>query len=198
MVHIYIKGSSNVTFCLLHSEGHDEHELLNIAKEIDPKANVLAIRGSIVENDSYRFFKQKNIGQYDEISLKQETHRLKSFINESAKSFGFDINKVILIGNAHGANIGINIMFLYDKAFYKAILFHPMIPQRPKDLPNLNQMNIFIGAGENDYMAPQHEVYELTQILQSANARVDVYFTNYGHQLGKEEVLAAKCWYHEK
>ncbi len=197
MIHIFKRGSSDITFCLLHSEGHDENELLYVAKAIDPNASVLAIRGSINEHGAFRFFKRKNMGVYDDESLKNETHNLKRFINDSAKAFSFDINKVIVIGNAHGANIAINMLFHYEKAFYKAILFHPMIPNRVRNLPNLNKVRVFIGAGENDYMTPKHEVEELTQILQSANALVDVYFTKYGHMISKDEIEAARIWYKE-
>lgn len=198
MIHIFKRGPSEITLCLLHSEGHDENELMHVAKVIDPHANILAIRGNVIENGVYRFCKRKTMGVYDEKSLIEETHRLKSFINESARSFGFDINKVVVIGNGCGANIAINMLLHYDKAFHKAILFHPMIPKRITNLPNLNQCKIFIGAGENDYLTPQHEVIELTQILQSANAIVDVYFTKYGHQLSKDEIEAARIWCKEK
>ncbi len=197
MIHIFKKGQNENTLCLLHSEGQNENELMQIAKQIDPNANILAIRGSIVEHGSYRFFKRKSIGVYDEDSLNHETHKLKSFITESSRTFRFDPSKVIVIGNGHGSNIAINMMFHYEKTFHKAILFHPMVPKRPTNLPNLKGAQIFIGAGENDYMTPMHEVLELTQILQSANAIVDVYFTKYGHQISKDEIAAVIQWYTE-
>lgn len=195
MIHIYQKGTSQTTFCLFHSEGKDEHELLYVAKQIDPNANVLAIRGPINEYGNYRFFKRKKIGVYDEVSLHAQTHNLRTFILESARAFKFDASKVIVIGNGHGANIAINMLFHYEKAFFKAILFHPKIPRRPKHLPNLEQLNVFIGAGEKDFLTPKHEVLELVQILHSANADVELYFTKYGHQISKDEVEAAKNWY---
>lgn len=197
MIHIFKKGHNEFTLCLLHSEGQNENELMYVAQQIDPSANVLAIRGSINEHGNYRFFKRKSIGIYDEDSLNHETHKLKAFISESAKAFDFDPDKVIVIGNGHGSNIAINMLFHYEKAFNKAILFHPMVPKRPNYLPDLRKTSIFIGAGENDYMTPMHEVLELTQILQSANAMVDVYFTKYGHQLSKDEIAAAAKWYKE-
>ena len=83
------------------------------------------------------------------------------------------------------------------KAFEKAILFHPMVPIRDVELANLKEAKIFIGAGHADQMMPAHEVEELTQIFESANAEVDVFWTNYGHQLSKEEIMAAKLWYEE-
>ncbi len=197
MIHIFKKGYNDKTLCLLHSEGQNENELMQIAKQIDPKANILAIRGSINEHGSYRFFKRITIGVYDEQSLNHETHKLKSFISDAANTFGFNPNLVTVIGNGHGSNIAINMLFHYENAFDKAILFHPMVPKRPQNLPNLKSTQIFIGAGENDYMTPRHEVVELTQILQSANAIVEVYFTKYGHQISKDEVAAASKWYTE-
>jgi phospholipase/carboxylesterase len=197
MIHVYKKGSNGITFVLLHSAGGDENELIDVAKMIDPNANILAIRGSINEYGANRFFKRKSLGKYDEDSLTMETHKLTSFIRESSKAFSFDMTKIVLIGNGSGATLGINCLFHYEKVFHKVILFHPRIPRRPYYLPDLKQVNIFMTAGENDYMTPKHEVLELTQILNSANAHVDLYFTKYGHQLSKDELEASQKWYIE-
>jgi len=197
MIHVYKKGTKDITFVLLHSAGGDENELMYVAQMFDPQANVLAIRGSINEYGANRFFKRKSLGLYDEDSLTIETHKLATFIRESSKAFKFDISKVVLLGNGSGATLGINCLFHYEKVFHKVILFHPRIPRRPYYLPDLKQINVFMTAGENDYMTPKHEVVELMQILNSANAHVDLFFTKYGHQISKEELESAKKWYIE-
>jgi len=198
MIHYFKKGKNSYTICLLHSEGKDENELLYVAHMIDPHANVLAIQGPIQEYGNYRFFKRKKIGVYDEKSLHEQTHRLRTFLIESSKAFSFDPKKIIVVGNGHGANMAISLLFHYEKAIHKAILFHPKIPSRPKYMPDLGKSRIFIGAGENDLMTPKHEVLELVQMLHSANADVELYFTKYGHQLSKDEIAAAVKWYQEE
>lgn len=198
MEHIYIQGTSDITLLMLHGTGGSERDLLPVAKQIDPNANVLSVRGNISEYGMPRFFKRKSINVFDVESLVDETHNLCDFVRKSGKSYQFDCKKVVAVGYASGANIAISVLFHYEKAFHKAILFHPMVPMRNVDLPNLNGTKVFIGAGRNDKMMPNHEVEELTQMLQSANANVEVFWTDYGHQLSKEEVLAAKSWYDGK
>ncbi len=197
MVHIFKKGTNGKTLVLLHGTGGNEKELLSIGHMIDPEANLLGIKGNISEYGTARFFKRKSMGVFDEDSLKEEAENLKYFLIEQSKLYRFDDKKMIVIGYSNGANIASVMVFLFGKLFQKMILFHPMVPIRNIKVPNLNLMKIFIGAGKNDQMMPEHEVHELTQIYQSANALVDVYWTEYGHQLSKEELNAAKQWYED-
>lgn len=198
MKHIFIKGTSDITLLMLHGTGGDENELLPVAKQIDAHANVLCVRGNISEYGMPRFYKRKSINIFDVESLVDETHNLCDFVRESGHTYKFDCKKVVAIGYASGANIAISVLFHYEQAFHKAILFHPMVPLRDVDLPNLQGTKVFIGAGRNDKMMPNHEVEELTQMLESANANVEVFWTDYGHQLSREEISAAKSWYEEK
>jgi len=198
MKHIYQHGTKEVTFLMLHGTGGNEYDLLPIAKHIDHEANVLSVRGNVMEYGMPRFFKRLAMGVFDMESLIEETHNLYEFIQDASKQYGFNPKKVIAIGYSNGANIAASVLMHYDQAFDKAILFHPMVPLRNIDLPNLRGTEIFVGAGRKDHMMPEHEVHELTQILQSANASVEVFWTDYGHQLSKEEIEAAKTWYLEQ
>lgn len=197
MIHIFKKGTNGQTLVLLHGTGGNEKDLLSIGQLIDPNANLLGIRGNISEYGMSRFFKRISMGVFDEDSLREESENLKDFLIENAKMYRFDYKKMIVIGYSNGANIASAMIFLYGNIFQKAILLHPMVPLRHVKIPDLSRMKIFIGAGHNDQMMPEHEVHELTQIYQSANAEVDVFWTDYGHQLSKEELDAAKKWYLE-
>lgn len=197
MVHIFQKGTNGRTLVLLHGTGGTEKDLLSIGKMIDPEANLFSIRGNVSEYGMNRYFKRKSMGVFDENSMAEEAENLKDFILESSKSYRFDPKKMTVIGYSNGANIASAIAFFHGKIFETMILFHPMVPLRGIDIPDLRRMQIFIGAGQNDQMMPEHEVSELTQIYQSANAEVEVFWTAYGHQLSKEELDAAQRWYQE-
>lgn len=197
MIHLFEKGVNHKTLVLLHGDGGNEHDLLSVARMIDPQANILSLRGSIVEYGMPRFYKRKSINQFDHNSMVEETHNIRDFIDDCSKTYRFNRDSVTVIGYSHGANIATCILFHFEKAFHKAILFHPMVPLRHISLPNLNHTKIFIGAGRFDSLMPEHEVQELTQMFESANAEVDVFWTDYGHQLSKEEINAASKWYNE-
>ncbi len=195
MEHIFIQGNKDVTLLMLHGTGGNENDLISMAKKIDAEANILSVRGNVLEYGMPRFFKRITMGVFDKESLIEETHNLCDFVRSCGKKYKFDCKKVVAIGYSNGANIAVSVLFHYEQAFLKAILFHPMVPLREVDLPDLRGTKVFIGAGRYDKMMPDHEVEELTQMLQSANANVEVFWTEYGHQLSREEIEAAKEWY---
>ena len=53
----------------------------------------------------------------------------------------------------------------------------------------------FIAAGKNDPMCPAQESIDLQTLLEEANAEVEIYWENNGHQLTLTEVEAAADWY---
>jgi phospholipase/carboxylesterase len=195
MKHIFHKGTNGKTLFLLHGTGGNEEDLIPIGKHIDPHANLLSVRGNVLEYGMPRFFKRLAMGVFDMDSLREETQKLYEFLTEASKDYQFDIEEVIALGYSNGANIAISVMFNYDKAFSKAILFHPMIPIRDLELPSMKNFKIFIGAGTNDQMVSQNETYELVSMFEKQKANVKVCWTNQGHQLNKDEILEAKIWY---
>ena len=198
MIHIYEKGRNGKTLFLLHGSGGNEHDLISIGRMIDKDANILSVRGPILEYGIPRFYKRKSMSTFDYESVVEETHKLRGFLDDCARQYKFDRYQVTAIGYSSGANIAASILFHYERAFEKAILFHPMVPIRGIELADLGKTRIFIGSGRFDQMMPEHEVHELTQMFESANAIVEVFWTDYGHQLSKEETIAAKNWYEGK
>lgn len=56
MKHLFKKGErENPTLLLLHGTGGNEHDLLPLADYIDPKANVLSVRGNVLETECLVF-----------------------------------------------------------------------------------------------------------------------------------------------
>lgn len=193
MKHIYKDNKSTYTFLLLHGTGGDEHDLLSLAQYINPNYNVLSVRGEIQENGMNRFFKRLSEGIFDEEDLVFRTHQLKEFVDLKAIEYGFDHSKVIALGYSNGANIAASILFHYQDAFDKAILLHPMVPIR-KELPDLTNADIFIGAGKNDPICPPEQSIELERLFIKANAKVQLHWENNGHRLIQGELDAVKDW----
>jgi len=109
--------------------------------------------------------------------------------------YQFDRNKIVVLGYSNGANIASSVLLLYDHPFLGAILLHPMVPIRDVEPTNLNQVRIIMTAGRQDQMVKVEETEELKHMFESRGAHVEVYYTNQGHQLVKEELDAVKNWY---
>lgn len=200
MEHIFIKGedSTRPTLLLLHGTGGNENDLVGLGKEIDGAANILSVRGNVLENGMPRFFKRLAEGVFDLEDLQFRTEELKNFIDESAKNYDFDRDNVVAIGYSNGANIAGNLLFEYENVLKGAILHHPMVPRRGVEIPALPGAPVFIGAGKNDFMCPAAESEELRDLLQNVGAEVELFWHSYGHQLTQDEVQAAKEWYKTK
>ncbi|MFQ3543074.1 alpha/beta hydrolase [Halobacillus rhizosphaerae] len=199
MKHIFKAGKegNHKTLLMLHGTGGTENDLLQVAELIDPNAAVLSVRGNVLEQGMSRFFKRLREGVFDEEDLKKQTNELNTFLAEAAEEYSFDRRKVIAVGYSNGANIAGSLLFHFQDSLEGALLFHPMVPIRGVDLPNLTGTPIFIGAGENDPICSSEETKELHALLQSAGAEVKVHWEERGHQLTQSEVLAAKDWYKE-
>jgi len=195
MKHVFLKGQNEKTLLLLHGTGGNEEDLIPLAKHLDHEANILSVRGNVLEYGMPRFFKRLAMGVFDMESLALETENLYQFLLDSSNNYQFDKNQVTVVGYSNGANIALSTLFTYQRPFEKAILFHPMIPRRDLELPKMRGLDIFIGAGTNDQMVQVSETEELQDILAKQGACVKLNWTNQGHQLNKDEILAAKHWY---
>lgn len=198
MKHLFQKGKKKTTFLLLHGTGGTEHDLLPLAEQIDKDANILSVRGNVLENGMSRFFKRIREGVFDEKDLIFRTKELNQFLNQAAIDNDFDRSHIIAIGYSNGANIATSLLFHYEDALQGAILHHPMVPRRGISLPNLNKSKVFIAAGRNDPLCPPKESEQLSALLQDAGADVTLHWENMGHQLNMGEIKAASAWYQEQ
>lgn len=197
MKHIFNKGQdpTKPTLLLLHGTGGNELDLLPIAGRIDDEANVLSVRGNVLENGLPRFFRRLAEGVFDEEDLVFRTKELNDFLDDAAEKYGFDRDKMIAIGYSNGANIAASLLFHYQNVLKGAILHHPMVPRKGIDLPDLSGKSVFIAAGTNDPICSPMESSELKSLLEKANANVKIHWENRGHQLTLEEVEEAASWY---
>jgi phospholipase/carboxylesterase len=197
MKHIFNKGQNPTkpTLLLLHGTGGNELDLLPLAGMIDDEANVLSVRGNVLENGMPRFFRRLAEGIFDEEDLIFRTKELNEFLDEAAQKYDFDRDNILAIGYSNGANIAASLLFHYQHALKGAILHHPMVPRKGIDLPDLTGKSVFIAAGTNDPICSPMESTELQSILEKANAKVELHWENRGHQLTNQEVEAAAKWY---
>jgi len=195
--HIFYKGTDETkpTLLLLHGTGGNEESLIGLAKEIDDTANILSVRGNVLEHGMPRFFRRLAEGVFDIEDLIIRTKELNEFLNEASQQYGFDRQRIVAVGYSNGANIAASLLFHYEDVLAGAILHHPMVPRRGIELPKLSATPVFIGAGTNDPMCTAQESEDLEALLSSAGATVTTNWFDFGHQLTIPEVHAAKEWY---
>ncbi|ANE48405.1 carboxylesterase [Paenibacillus swuensis] len=200
MKHLFRKGSDPKapTFVLFHGTGGTENDLLPIADIVNSSASVLSVRGNVLENGMPRFFKRLAEGVFDEEDLIARTKELHEFLDQAAEDYEIERGHMIAVGYSNGANIAGSLMFHYEQVFKGAILLHPMVPRRHMQLPELNGLPVFIGAGRNDPICSPQETEELRQLLDGAGAEVEVHWESHGHQLTMSEIQGAADWYRSR
>ncbi|MFF2481137.1 alpha/beta hydrolase [Paenibacillus sp. NPDC058071] len=197
MKHIFVQGADNSApvLLLLHGTGGTENDLLPLAEMISPESSVLSVRGNVLENGMPRFFRRLAEGVFDIEDLVFRTQELNEFIDQAAAEYGFDRNNVVAVGYSNGANIAASMLFHERDSLRGAVLHHPMVPIRGKELPDLHGKPVFIAAGTNDRICPPHETEELAALLEGAGAEVSVHWEQFGHQLTGSEAQAAASWF---
>lgn len=198
--HLYKQGTSAdaKTLLLLHGTGGNEQDLLPLAEMISKESNILSVRGNVSENGMPRFFRRLAEGVFDIEDLIQRTHDLKEFIDQAAENYSFDRKRVVAVGYSNGANIAASLLFHYSDALQGAVLHHPMVPLRDKELPDLSSVPVFIAAGRRDMMCPPQESEDLNSMLTEAGADVQLHWEQGGHQLSLTDVEAAAIWFKQK
>jgi phospholipase/carboxylesterase len=199
MIHTYKKGvdPSQPTLVLLHGTGGDENDLIPLGKRIDPRANLLSIRGEVSEQGMLRFFKRLSPGVFDEEDLMYRTQQLFDFIKKAAEMYHFDSDNVWIVGYSNGANIAANMLLTLPNVCKGAMLLHPMLPRKIEESPSLKQCSIYLTAGKADPIVPLHSIQALETALIKSGANVSLEWFQHGHQLHQDEVNALITWYNK-
>lgn len=179
---------------LLHGTGGNETDLLELARRLAPGAALLGVRGQEQEQGMNRYFRRLAEGIFDEPNLIARTAELHGYLDEAAAQYGFDRSRLWAVGYSNGANMAGSLLFHHLSALAGAVLFHPMVPRRGIDLPELTGVPVFIGAGSNDPLCSPAESIELAGMLKEAGAEVELFWGDGGHRITAAELEAARVW----
>ena len=186
------------TLLLLHGTGGDENDLVDLGRELLPKANLLSPRGKVLENGMPRFFRRLAEGVFDEADLRMRTYELANFVREAAVALGFDAARVTAVGFSNGANIAASMLLLRPEALSGAVLFRAMVPLQPEVVPALSGRRVLLSEGAHDPIVPRSNAERLTAMLQDAGANVTLVWQPGGHGLTGADVEQAKRWLREQ
>lgn len=197
MKHIFVKGASESTLILLHGTGGNEHDLLSLGKEVFPQANLLGIRGNVLEGNMPRFFKRLGMGVFDLDSYENETVELKKFIDEAVKQYGLNTEKVWIMGYSNGANIAINLFDKYPNAFKGMALLHAMLIKN-LECEEKQTTKMLLTVGINDPIIAFDQSQLLAQQLKERANDFVMKTYIHGHGISNQEVEDVKEWFLNK
>lgn len=150
-------------------------------------------RGKVLENGAPRFFRRFGEG-FDVEDLKFRTEELAQFIDTASERYELSKKRLIAVGYSNGANIAASLILLHPHYLAAALLFQPIVPFAPDLIRDLSHLSVFIGAGRLDLIVPSGQAEELGAIFESGGADVTISWHHGGHELGEDDVRAAKAW----
>ena len=186
-------GSSHpVTLLLLHGTGGDENALLSLGAELWPGAALLGLRGKVLESGmppSFRRFTEVSMGD-----VRSRTEELAQFISMASERYGFSLRRLIVVGHSNGANLAASLILLHPHYLASAVLFRVMVPLVPDLIRDFSHLSVFLGAARLDPLIPSGQAEELAAIFDSGGADVTISWGQGGHELGDDDIRAAKDW----
>ena len=183
-----------ITLLLLHGTGGNEHDLLPLGRELLPGATLLSPRGRILELGMPRFFRRFGESVFDVDDLKFQTDELHQFVKAASERNGVSGNKIVAVGYSNGANIAASLLLLHPHLLSGAVLFRAMVPFTPNFPTDLSRVKIFLAWGARDPMVPRDNAERLLDMFESLGAGVEEHWHKGGHELGEDDVTAAKKW----
>jgi phospholipase/carboxylesterase/glyoxalase family protein len=199
-LHIFVPAEkpNSPTLLLLHGTGGDERDLLPLGRELWPGAALLGVRGKVLENGMPRFFRRFAEGVFDVDDLKTRTNELAEFIDVAAEHYGFTKRHLLAVGYSNGANIAASLILLHPHYLAAAVLFRAMVPFTPDIERTFSALSVFLAAGMRDPIVPPGQIEQLAAILERGGADVVMFWHRGGHELGEDDIQAAKKWLEDK
>jgi predicted esterase len=194
-IHTFVPAPSDssrpVTLLLLHGTGGDENSLLPLGNDLWPGAALLGLRGKVLENGMPTSFRFTDPSMGD---VRSRAEELAQFIRAASERYGFSMRRLIIVGHSNGANLAASLILLHPHYLAGAILFRVMVPLVPEIIRDFHQLSIFIGAASLDPLIAAGQTEELAAIFRSGGADVAISWHPGGHEIGEEDVQAARNW----
>ncbi len=186
--HVFIEGTSDRTILVLHGTGADEHNILPLAKALDPAASVLSPRGMHLEAGMNRYFERYPDGTFNEQSIEQAVVELAEFIEVAAKEYEFDLSNVFATGFSNGANTAAALMVRRPELLVGAALFGSTMPFAEVAPVDLSGKRIWLANGDYDSYAPVDVSSRWVEILGGFGANVTWLRHPGGHQISQDHL----------
>jgi phospholipase/carboxylesterase len=186
--HVFSQGTSSRTILALHGTGGDEHNILGLAKALDPTASILSPRGMHLEGGMNRFFERYADGTFNEQSIDIAVNDLADFIVAAVNEYGIDVSNIFATGFSNGANTASALMIRRPQTLVGAALFGSTIPFAEVERVDLSGKKIWLANGDHDSYAPVDVSERWVDQLRGFGADVTWLQHPGGHQIEPEHV----------
>lgn len=174
------QDASGTPLLLLHGSGQDESAWNGIAENIAPDAPRIRLRGNIVWEGKYAFFRRNPDRSLDQADLARAAEELALLIETLMTTTGF--RRPVLAGYSNGAIVA--AAFLVGDARHLttgAILMRALSPGLESHFPSLSGYPVLILTGADDSRRAPEDGAFLARQLEVAGADVTHHILPCGH-----------------
>ena len=188
--HVWLpQPGASRTLLLLHGSGADEHDLLSLGRELDPRANILSPRGAVSQQGMTRFFEYEPDFTPSRESLLREVGRLAEFLELASARYDFPLESVVTVGFSNGSHAGGALLLLRPDLMQTLVAFGTtqVLPEFAQE-PDLRGKQIFIANGKQDHYSPEAKTVAMIDQFEGFGAEVTLLMHPGGHQISADHV----------
>lgn len=178
---------------LLHGSGVDETTMVPLAREIAPRAVLIAVRGRIPQEGGLRWFERITPTRFGQESIRAEANAFAAFVVDIAGLHRLDLARTAFLGYSNGANLVCSVMLLHPGLIERAVLLRAMPVLDDVPFADLSKARVLVitGAADVTYapFAPQ-----LVALLRRHGAEVDARTIQSGHEFGAPDAGIVRDW----
>ena len=188
--HVWLpKPGASRTLLLLHGSGADEHDLLSLGRELDPRANILSPRGAVSQQGMTRFFEYEPDFTPSRESLLQEVGKLADFLELASERYDFQLESVVTVGFSNGSHAGGALLLLRPDLMQALVAFGTtQVLTELAQEPDLQGKQVFIANGEQDHYSPEAKTIAMIAQFEGFGAEVSLLMHPGGHQISGDHV----------
>lgn len=188
--HVWLpQPGASRTLLLLHGSGADEHDLLSLGRELDPRANILSPRGAVSQQGMTRFFEYEPDFTPSRESLLQEVGKLADFLELASERYDFHLESVVTVGFSNGSHAGEALLLLRPDLMQALVAFGTtQVLTELAQEPDLQGKQVFIANGEQDHYSPEAKTIAMIAQFEGFGAEVSLLMHPGGHQISGDHV----------
>ncbi|HYV68018.1 MAG TPA: alpha/beta fold hydrolase [Myxococcales bacterium] len=183
------------TLVLLHGFGADEHDLLPIGRELDPRLRVVSLQAPIALDFGGRAWfnlQQTPDGLTFEPAEVAEGARLAL---EAVEELARQSPRPILCGFSQGAGMALSVALARPQLVPAVLVLSGVPPaDRPRERGALEGLKAFVAHGTHDPLIPVEVGRSTRDLLRKLGAEVTWREYPIGHMVSPAEIADARAW----
>ncbi|WP_447925521.1 alpha/beta hydrolase [Georgenia muralis] len=193
--HAFVAGADSAAppLVLLHGSDGNETDLLPLADELIPGATKVGLRGAVVMNRGYGFFRRFPDRRIDESDLLNRLPGLAAHIHETCAAHNL-AQQPVAVGFSNGAIMAAALAITHPELLRAAVLLRPQTPFSDDTWGGLNGLPVLILDGVHDERRSPGDGRHLAQRLRQAGAQVTHHELPVGHAITADDRRLARLW----